>query len=331
MMITKEKLEINLNRLREIIPIRPKVYTKDHPISIGEALHKYSNRRSVNGFEICVMNLDKNNWPLPLWFDPNNIKVGILNKLFYRRQFSSWKTPFTKNKKFKGFKDFDYLWVPVLNEFFFKKDTDTTLAEAFNVNKKFVERKLKSNVLLQSKSATIEEIFKTYRKGFWISCINTIFPLLDYITRRLLKTTNLSVDVMKICKLFEQNGFSDETVDYLMPHVTFVKVMEQVESTGSGNRRLGFIDVINEVKTKTNGYNLSIIGPALSSFLRFANQYYGYYKDDQGDACIINRHAILHGAISLSANKISAIKLITFMYLFLELEPVFKVLLDEEY
>jgi hypothetical protein len=319
-MINKEKLGNNLNELRNMIPLKPQVYTKEHPVTIQEALHKYSNRRSVNGMEVCTMNLNKNNWPLPLWFNPANIKVGFFNRLFYKRHLNSWKKSAERispniNKKFRKFKDFEYLWIPIINESFFKRNIDATMLEAFNANRKYIERKLKSNNLLSSKTKAIEEIFKTYKKKFWISCINTIFPLLDYVARKLLNTNKLTIDVKQICKLFEQNGFSIETIDYLMPHVAFIKAMEHHNTIKEEVNKPTFLEVVSEIDQKVKGNNFSLIGPALSSFLLFANHYYGYYKNDDGDKNIIN--------------QINVIKLITFLYLLLELEPIFKIVLDE--
>ncbi len=52
-------------------------------------------------------------------------------------------------------------------------------------------------------------------------------------------------------------------------------------------------------------------------------------KEDGTDSSEINRHAILHGSINSFGTRFNVIKLITFLYLMLELEPVFKILFDE--
>ncbi len=145
---------------------------------------------------------------------------------------------------------------------------------------------------------------------------------MDFIARKLLKTTNLGVDIGKICKLFQQNGFTLDTVDFLMPHITLMSLMKPGESL--------FGEEWTSIREKVKNNNFGLIGPALSSFLRFANHYYGYYKEDVEEVNVINRHAILHGSVNLFGNKVNAVKLITFLYLMLELEPVFSVLLKEE-
>ena len=70
---------------------------------------------------------------------------------------------------------------------------DDTIIEAFEANKKYIEQRLKSYPVLTSKQLVIEEIFKTYKKKYWIAGINTLFPLLDFVARKFLKTKNLSV------------------------------------------------------------------------------------------------------------------------------------------
>ena len=315
-MISKEKLVSNLNILRNKIPQKPDIYTSDHPISIKEALEKYSRQRTVHLVETFTYTFNNENWPLPLWFDPKNIRVGFWNKLYYKRYHKSMF-----KKKYIGFKDFHYLCVPSINNIFFKQSIDESLIEAFDVNITYIQNQLESNVTLQSKSFILKDIFRCYKKKYWISCISTLFPLLDYVTRKLLKTKNLRTDIKTICKLFEEIGFSIETVDYLMPHITLVNAFFHSELTWEEKQ---------ELQNKIIDNKFGLIGPALSSFLRFANSYYSYYSEDKGEPIIFNRHAILHGSINEYGTQVNAIKLLTFLYLFLELEPIFEILLDED-
>ncbi len=321
-MVTKEKLAFNLDVLRKHIPQKPKEYTSDHPVTIKEALEKYSNQRSINGIQSLTKLLDEKHWSLPLWINPHDIEVGFFNKLYYKRWFNSTRKAVKKKIKFKGLKDFEYLRIPFINEYYFKINFDDTIIEAFEVNRKYIEQRLKSNPILVSKKFIIEEIFKTYKKKYWTSCINTLFPLLDFVARKLLKTKNLGVDISKICKLFEQNGFALETADHLMPHITLINASISEKKLSKEE-----YDILYK-KVKDNDFG--IIGPALSSFIRFANHYYGYYKEDGVDSNIINRHAILHGSINSFGNKTNVVKLITFLFLMLELEPVFKILFNDE-
>ncbi len=300
-----------MSRLRDQIPTKPEIYTNEHPLTLKEALEKYSNQRTVVGVEICTSNYNTNNWPLPLWVNPLDIKIGIFNKLYHRRYSKS----FRKSKHSK-IKDFDFLWIPVMNKIFFKRELGESISEAFDVNIRYIKSQLKKNQLIASKQSIIDEIFQAYKKKLWVSTICTTFPILDYVARKVLKTNDLGINISKICKKFEDIGFSEENVDHLMPHAFLTQ--EPYWETG---RMSGY----NNIK----GNRFGIIGPALSSFLRFSYHYYGYYMEDQEEVNIINRHAILHGSINDFGKKENAIKLITYLYLMLELESIFEIIFDE--
>lgn len=236
---------------------------------------------------------------------------------FYQRAYNFWQ----KGKKFKHLKGLNFFWVTLSVHLFFKTSYDKILPKVFLANSKYAFQKLMSHPLLQAKGPIIKSIIRTYKKGDWVACISTMFPLIDFIARKLLKTKNLGIDVSRICKLFEQNGFSLATADHLMPHFTFVSSFKEGEIFLS-KERLEWFDKMNE-----NDFGL--IGPALSSFIRFSNIYYSYYKEDKEETVLLNRHAILHGSISGFGTEANTVKLFTFLYLFLELEPVFEILLAE--
>jgi hypothetical protein len=312
-MITKEKLEDNMSRLKNHIPTKPKEYTKEHPRTLNEALEKYSNIRTVNSFEICTYNYNIDNWPLPLWTNPSNVKIGIFNMLYYKKYSKAWG-----QKRPKKLKDFGFLWIPVAKKLLFKISIDESITEAFDVNIKYIKSRLKQNELISSKQIIIDEIFQAYKKKYWISAICTTFPIIDYVARKILKTNNLGVTISKICKLFEAIGFSEETTDHLMPHAFG---MEKPYWEWEPEEK----SIYDKIKNNKYG----IIGPALSSFIKFSNNYYGYYKEDKEENNIINRHAILHGSINDFGNKENTIKLISYLYLILELEPILNIIFDE--
>jgi hypothetical protein len=318
-MITKEKLTINLKELKGRIPSKPATYTQEHPKRIGEALIFYCNQRTVHSVQACTSSLNEDNWPLPLWFDPDKVRIGFWNKLYYRKQYNSWQ----KRKKFRGLKEFDFFSVPVMNHIFFKLSFDQIIIEAFDANKNYAFQMFLSNSILKSKMGIIESVRKSYGHSNWVACISTIFPLIDFVTRKLLGTKNLSIDVSRICKLFAQNGFSLENAGDLMPHFTFVLSHKPGQPLFSEERDQWF--------RKMQETDFGFIGPALSSFIRFANIYYSYYKEDTEteETQSLNRHAILHGSINDFGTKANTVKLITFLYLMLELEEVFKILLKE--
>lgn len=318
-MITKEKLSINLKELKSRIPSKPTIYTPKHPKTIREALIYYCNQRTVHSVQACTSSLNEDNWPLPLWFDPENVRVGFWNKLYYRKQYNSWQ----KGNRFKRLKEFDFFWVPIMNHIFFKLSLDQIIVEAFNANKRHAFQMLSSIPLLKSKTGIVCSLRKSYLQHNWVACISTLFPLIDFVTRKLLGTKNLSIDVSKICKLFAQNGFSFENAGDLMPHITFVQSHKPGQPFFSKER--------DEWFQKMQETDFGLIGPTLSSFIRFANIYYSYYKEDTETEEIqsLNRHAILHGSINDFGTEANTVKLITFLYLMLELEDIFKILLEE--
>lgn len=251
-MITQEKLAINLKTLKSILPLKPKIYTKEFPKTLGEALKLYCNTRTVNGLQACTKDLSDANWPLPFWFDPNNIKVGFWNKVFYKRQYKSWKS----KTKLKKFEQYDFYWIIVMNKLMFKRSYEEIIGEAFDINRKYVFQQLKSNVALKTKIFLLESIYGSYTKKNWIACIITIFPLIDFVARQLLKIKKLGVDVNRICKLFSQNGFTLETSDELMPNIAFSR---------SWSHKSGmpfFSDDRREWFHKMLQYDFGIIGPA---------------------------------------------------------------------
>lgn len=313
-MITGEKLGLNLKELKRRMPLKPKIYTPDHPKNISQALRYYCNQRTVHTIQAFTFNLSQGDWPLPLWFDPNIIRVGFWNRMYCIIQEKSWwkKIP-------KKLREFDFLYVIMLNHLMFGLPFRRIIIEAFEVNDKFTFHKLLFNPVLGSKKKIIESLQQSYNNHNWLACIYTIFPVIDFVSRKFLRTNNLSVDVLKICKLFEKNGFSMGKSEELMPFWSLVLSRKPISKLNNG-----WIEKMQET-------DFGLIGPALFSFIKFANIYYSYYKEDKEvpEIPLLNRHAILHGSINEFGNKENVVKLITFLYLILELEEVFKILLAE--
>lgn len=319
-MVTQEILATNLEILRNTIPKKPATFVADYPKSISEGLFKYSNQRSVNALSQNTNSLNKLNWPLPLWVNPDDIKIGYWNLKAYKKFHNSWD----KRIKFRKFIGFDWLWVPVLGNTFSNHKIDTMLPEVFDVNVKYIRRKLIENRLLATKEIIIIEFFEIYKSRHYSACISTLFPLVDFVIRKILKTNSLTTSVNKICNLFKECGFDVSRVDHLMPSAALQNFIyaDNIDQYAKNLQSPKFHQFAGEL----DKYNFGIIGPALSSFLLFSNNYYGYYKEDINETNILNRHAILHGSVNSFNNKINAIKLLTYFYLILELEPVFQLL-----
>lgn len=322
-MIAQTKFNENLENLRRRIPVKPKEYTTKHPKTIREGLILYCRQSTLNSLQMATKKLLDENWPMPLWFDPDDIKVGFWNKFYYKKQFNSWD----KKTRFKKFRAFEYLEVPLLNFFFFKRSYDEAILEAFSVNFKYAFDQLLSNKLLLEKSEILESIKATYRKKNWVACISTTFPLLDFIARKILKTNNLRRDFKKIIDLFSKAGYNFNNATKLMPSAHFSLLHMQSLEEGRP------FDLMSEFEKhrKMFDFNLGIIGPPLSSFIYFGSTYYRYYTEhnENKSDLTINRHAIVHGSANDFGTEINAVKMLSFLYLVLEMEEVFEILLAE--
>lgn len=337
-MITPERFQLNFQYLQILIPTKPTEYTEEYPKNIQDSFKFYLRQSSVNLLQSATMAYNEDEWPLPLWFDPNRIRIGFINRLNYnksqftkekKRPLLDWFPPYDRVFKHIGkipnnTPVWNYLLFPFFNKVFFKQDFSEGVVTAFDCNLKYIERILNANINLLDKKDILDDVFKTYRNGFYIASLTTVFPLLDHIARQFLKVSRLTKDVKQICKLFESCGYDSSNTEHLMYHTALVHMMgKRFEENNP------IIDWEEEVK-KVKKTNLGMIGPLLSSFLRFANIYYSYYKDETDHTNALNRHGILHGSLSSFGSKVNAVKLITFLYLFLELEPVFEVLLNED-
>lgn len=204
-----------------------------------------------------------------------------------------------------------------------KRDLDEIIVEAFDANRKYAFKKLENHPLLRKQATIINSIKNSYSNKNYTACITTILPLIDFICRKFLQSTNLTHSVGKITKLFQKSGFSLENPEDLMPMMNFhIKLNEESDMP------INFLEYFEKMKE----FDFGIIGCALSSFVRFANTYYSLFIEDNSDEnCdILNRHAILHGASINFGTKENCIKLISFLLLMLELEKIFNILLSDE-
>lgn len=306
------------------MPAKPKAFTPVFPQTIADGLNKYSNQRSVNALCLNVNTLNQLNWPLPLWVDPMNIRVGFWNTYHYKKWFESWPNA----PKFKGFSGFDWLWVPALGSNFSPQGVDKILLQVFDTNLKYFQRRLLANALLQDKQPAIRELTAVYKAKQYNATISLVFPLIDFAVRKLLRTVNLNTSVTKICNLFKACGFDFSSINQLLPNVAVRNFID-----AQSDKKLFEVFDLPEFKAlneRLEKFNFGIIGAALNSFLWFSNSYYRHYSDDTGaGAQIINRHAILHGSAGYFSNRTDAVKLLSYLYLLLELEPILDILFDD--
>lgn len=308
-MITAEELKANLKLLKSQIPVKPERFTSDFPTDISEALLMYLNQRTVHLVQSVVIVLNDENWPLPLYVDQKKIKVGLGN----------WIVFYRINKKTK-IRPFQWLSIPLFSKISGLGKFDESMVELFEANFKRITYYLTNHPVLSTKRLLLNEALKTYKKEYWAACICTLFPIIDYVTRRLLKTNELKKGVKQICNLFKEVGFGIENTDNLMPHMASVNLLFRKKIPLEEG-----IKTVEELEKTDFGF----IGAALSSFLFFANRYYSYYVEDH-DENVLNRHAIIHGSANNYWNRCNAARIISFLFLMLELESVFKTLFNSK-
>lgn len=332
-MINHIKLEKNLEMLRLSLPKKPAVYTRDFPLTIAEALTKYANQRTVNLFGINVYNYNEHGWPVPLYVDHRNIRVGFLNNVFDRRLQAGTNRAYRRMYPKKKFKKITFwsarlgpwqcLGIPIQRNIYRKDSVDRGVIELFGTNINLVKRKFLSHPYLASHKDLTKEIFAAYRHQHWASCINSVYPILDAVARQVLNTDKLTTAMQSLCKLFRQIGIGKTETDVFMAHTNAVMVGEKIR-TGELSKQIG-----QELQEKGYKNHLRLIGPALSSFLQFSNRYYADYITPSSPGDPLNRHAIMHGSYTQFATQANVVRLITYLYLILELDPVFRILFAE--
>lgn len=345
----EKKLKVNLNKLKNLIPKKPQSFTKDYPKSIEESLNKYIRQRTISIMRPACWMYDKHNWPLPLYVDPQNIKIGYLNEfiftklgmksfpyydLFASLQYNTYQ-PYELKPRFririmwllrygerKKLEYYDWLIIPILCHFFRITNIDDFNIQLFDINYKYFRLKVINNKLLSNKKGLIIEILDNYNRGNYASCICTLYPIIDFLTRQYFDTTKFDKDITSVNAMFKSAGFTLIDIDNLKPGAAthkFYSLMREKKIT---------MEQANELSGK-NEYDLGFPGIALSSFLHFSFQYYQYHRTDTVQTNHLNRHAILHGSSNDYGTKSNAIKLLTYLYLMLELEPVLKIVFSE--
>ena len=147
---------------------------------------------------------------------------------------------------------------------------------------------------------------------------------LDFLTREVFNTNKLGRDITSINKIFKDAGYTLDDIDNLKPAGKAVKLNELLRQ-----KKLTTDEYHDIMK---NGFaedtKLGLSGVALSSFLHFGAIYYDFYRNDT-KVVELNRHAIMHGANDAFANKVNCVKLFTYLYLMLEMEPVLRIVFNE--
>lgn len=310
--MTAEKLKINLEKLRSQIARKPPAYTSDHAVRITDSFNKYTNTRTVNFVLSYSELLESYGWVFPLFITRETYKKYNLKLLTYRSLLITVKAfgfrfilHLIRNRLSARPKNFE--------QADFHKLTDEMMVALFKSHKKKIFDYWRNSNLFLGKEHIIAQVEKCYDKGLWIACISTAFPLLDHLMRSYFNTKRFEKDVNHILFLMKQAGI---TSNDLKPGYRAYLVAKE-----KGGPE------INSVDKK----DLRLIGIALGSFVAHAEVYYKYFRKDSFSSTNndLNRHAVIHCAPVNFNSKINAIKLLIFIDLVLELEPVMKILLND--
>jgi len=294
--MTPEKLKANLNKLRQEVARKPAAYTPDYAKSIDESFKKYTRTRTINllssANEVLWSTIK---WPFPLFGLSGKLSALKLTlSMLYSGIFFISKTEdlFDEREKFK------------------RIITKCSLC-FFKLNKNLIFNHIKNHPTLNTKKYFIDDIYKTYQNKLWYPCITSTTPLLDFIFRQYFQTSSLDKDIKSLLSTLKKAQI-DTNIDIKTASTAYEKAQE-----------------IGATPTQSEKNDLRLIGIALGSFLDFSNDYYDWFRKDQGSD-EYNRHAFLHGASNKECTKEDATKLIEFLDLTLRLEPVFKILLKED-
>jgi hypothetical protein len=364
-----KKLKINIGKLSKQMPGKPAQHTDDFPKSIGECFHKYLRQSTLWNIQAAAWIYEGRGWPLPLYVNPENIQVGKLHQAILGKwripnykYFTSiamlrlGKPIPTKNifQRLRELKPITIVLLPlflpyviikkglvlikkrpapvyyhwfnavIIAQFYLILDIDKMVIDLFNTNFEYYKEKVINNPLLQNKQLLLKDVFDTYQNQNYAACICSQFPILDFLTREVFNTNKLGRDITSINSMFKAAGYTLNDIDNLKPAGKAVKLndlMMQKKLTKEEYDNIIKNDFKDEMK-------LGLPGVALSSFLLFGAKYYDFYRNDT-KVVELNRHAIMHGANDAFANQVNCVKLFTYLYLMLEIEPVLRIVFNE--
>jgi hypothetical protein len=300
--LTPQELVLNLEILRGKIARKPADYIprNDYPRSLEDSFSRYVRTGHVNLIlSLSDMLRIEFAWPYPFF-------------VFSLSQSTNWLLT-------AALPLMTWFYVRVSLESLFpqapeeprsarvKTTIDTGMVILVRLSSRKLFRRWLSSKILADHHQELREIQKVYNKGYWYPCITAIFPLLDYICRKLLGTENLMRGIGQLNKMFSEAKIS-------------------FESLRPGYGAWDYANGIGADPHETSNKDLRLVGVSLESFLQFAAIYYGHCDQDQG-VSVLNRHAVLHGGRGRVWTKEDATRLLLFLDLMINLLPVFEVLL----
>ncbi len=349
--MTKEKLLANLEKLRKLLPEKPKEYTPVYPKNIRDSLTMYLRQCTLGNMRMAAWRYENSKWPMPLYMDPEKIRLGRMNRhvllsfttkpfyyytlvgMFKNKTKPSRPRPTLWSRTIHSMLDkswidyYDYLNVATLTEYKNMSSVDEVTLELFETNLDYIKRYMYTHVIFQDRMGILNDIFECYHRKNWYACITAMYPLLDAVVREYCGSIQFETDITTINKNFTKAGFSPWDIDNLKHGALYGKmIILQIAKKITAEESNKVCNEYSEKRKKELGFP----GIALSSFLIFAAQYYKYVRKETRVNDDLNRHAIIHNANTAYGTRLNAVKLFTFLFLTLELEPVLKILFAEE-
>jgi hypothetical protein len=167
----------------------------------------------------------------------------------------------------------------------------------------------KTSPLMASKRPILNEVELAYQHENWAVCLPATLPLLDFLIRAYYGVGDGDLSIGTLCSAFKIAK-------------VFPKDLKPGYAVWKGQKS----PELGNALARSEEEDLRIVGVFLSSFLEFANIYYGPFKPKADVPAVLNRHAILHGRTEYWNCEYTS-KILTFFDLTLRLQRPLEVLI----
>jgi hypothetical protein len=295
--------------LASLVARKPRQFSPEWASTIDDAFRLYTNTSTIDLLNSINRLLIDREWPFPPYVDLRFEMTHGMDMVFevVERKWRALPSVFRHRHT---------LSFVVLSAFAsIEKGQHELLDQAmiglFRRHRKAMVRRWMSSDVIGARSDVIGDVAAAYERKLWAAAITTAVPLLERIMRRFFDTERLNVTIQVVRDAFMNvAGLRPED---LMPGFA---VWDGQRDPAKGNT---FAASVEE--------DLRLPGVFLSSFLEFADRYYGWYKSTiSAPESPLNRHAIMHGASGFRSEA-NAARILTFIDLTLALQPLFLVLI----
>jgi hypothetical protein len=302
----------HLRFLASLIARKPPIFSSEWASTAEEAFSLYTRTRTVNlllSFSEC---LAEANWPFPAYLDlKKETSQSATERTLRLLKGEQWRFD-----DFRALLTGESVFSTAVSMGLFqseerrRENISTAMAYFFWRHKKKIFHYWEQSPLLRGKESILKDIQRTFRKKYWAACIPTTLPLLDHLMREYAQTNDLRVSIQTLSEAFKKAEIFPKDIK---PEFA---IWDGTRNPDQGNT---FTASLEE--------DLRLPGVLLSSFVEFANTYYGWYTEKRSDnPAVLNRHAIMHCASEYWTAE-NTIKLLTFFDLTLRLAPVLRIVI----